>query len=159
MNNITSEAQIETMAANIRTYMPENVDGDMLDKTIDFTIQSILGRQLSMGAGLLAKQVEQIDKAQVKLMDAFGQNNGSEVSDQRIIRATDWMKIQEAKMDYLSATLEAEMGLGKEAYQAYFGKQWVPYSESKKIAENMTQTAAADEARKLLEAYAEKHAK
>jgi len=150
---MTDIEQLEGMADDIRRYLPEDADQETVEKTVDFTIQSILGRQLSMGAGLLAKQQEQIDSAMLKLREALEQSNGSEVADQRVIRATDWMKIQEGKLAYLEATLEESMSQGKAAYLGYFSKAWVPYSESRNIAASMKQTAAAAEAQALLDKY------
>lgn len=153
MKLIRTENDVDTLASQIRASLDhvEGVELETLDKTVDYTIQSILGRQLSMYAGLVGSQKTQLDKAVEKLTEAAEAHNGSEVSDQNLWRADNWCKLQESKLMFLEQYVESEMAQANAAYLAHFSKKWVPYSESRNIADKMKVTAAAVDAQTTLE--------
>lgn len=154
MKLLKTENDFTALAGRIQNTLTSIEDPEQMEKAVSFTIQSIAGRQIGMYDGLIRKKEQQLDEAVIKLKDALEKNNGSEVADQNVIRATAWVHQQEEQLDFLRAYVESDMEKAKQAYLDFFGKAWMPYSEGRNVAENARKTAANAEAKELLAKYA-----
>lgn len=152
MKLLKNIADYMELAGTIQEALPSIEDGDQMQKAVDYQVQSIAGRQISMYDGLLKKKQQQLDDAVRKLKEALETHSqgASEVADNNVIRNLSWVKQNEEQLAFLEEYVGPDLIAAKDAFKEFFDKSWVPYSEGQNLTAKMSQTAARAEAEALL---------
>ena len=150
----TSEQELCDMADELIALWPEDMEGEWLTDSLDRNLEMMASRPIGVLEGQMNWLNGAISKAKVTLERNINSSDGTEISEQKLMRSTRWLNQVKGQKEFVEQHWGTEDDLlaAKLAYKGYFGKTWMPYSASQSVNKDKKLTAAAADARKALQA-------
>ena len=150
---ITTLEQYNALAAGLREHLPvEKMEEEQIDTSIEIQLNMLAGRLISAANSAIPYAEQKLSDAAARAKEEIERYDGSEVRDVKLQRATAWYETMKAQVAFVEEQYgtRGELVAAQKAYEEFFGRKWVPYSETQKLAEKARNTQAMADAKAAL---------